>query len=126
MIGDFIGDGKVYPAVGISFGLEVLFEILKNREALNISNTKVYIIPMKNNIESLKIAKILRDNNISVDIEMNSKKIKKSLDYANQENIPFVIIIGDDELKENKVVFKDMLNNSQEIISIEEIIKRIV
>ena len=81
---------------------------------------------MKNNIESLKIAKILRDNNISVDIEMNSRKIKKSLDYANQENIPFVIIIGDDELKENKVVFKDMLNNSQEIISIEEIIKRIV
>ena len=93
---------------------------------MNISNTKVYIIPMKNNIESLKIAKILRDNNISVDIEMNSKKIKKSLDYANQENIPFVIIIGDDELKENKVVFKDMLNNSQEIISIEKIIKRIV
>ena len=125
MIGDFIGDGRKYPAVGISFGLEVLFEILKSKEDLNSSNTKVYIIPMENKIEGLKISKILRDNNINVDIEMNDRKVKKALDYANQENIPYVIIIGDEEFKENKVVLKDMNKNEQMTILIDDLVKKL-
>ena len=125
MIGDFIGDGRKYAAVGISFGLEVLFEILKSKEDLNSSNTKVYIIPMENKIEGLKISKILRDNNINVDIEMNDRKVKKALDYANQENIPYVIIIGDEEFKENKVVLKDMNKNEQMTILIDDLVNRL-
>ena len=123
MIGDFIGDGKKYPAVGISFGLDVIFDILKAREDVKKSNIDVYIIPMENNFEAIKIAQNLRKKCINVDIEMNNKKLKKALNYANVENIPYVIIIGDNELVENKVIFKDMETGMQEKVEVGEIVK---
>ena len=112
MIGEFINDGKKYPAVGISFGLDVIFEILKERQ-MYISNTEAYIIPMNNNILALKLANQLVKNKINVDIGMNNLKLKKALSIANEKNIPIVIILGDDEIKENKIIIKDMKNNFQ-------------
>lgn len=125
IIGDFIGDGKEYPACGISFGLDAIYEIIKERENLKNTNTFIYIIPMKNNVEAFKIANVLRKNNINVDIDMNNNKLKKSLNYANIENIPYVIIVGEDELKQNKVTLKDMVKGSQEKVKIEEIIGKV-
>lgn len=121
MIGDFIGDGKKYPACGISFGLDAISSVLKNNMKKN--NNLVYIIPMNNNIEALKIAQMLRKEDIIVDIEMNNKKLKKALDYANSEKIPYVIILGEDELKENKVIVKQMLENIQEKVEIKNLAK---
>lgn len=112
MIGEFIGDGKKYPAVGVSFGLDVIFEILKEKMT-KLSNIDVYIIPMNNNITALKIANELRQNNINVEIEMNNLKLKKALSIANEIKSPLVIMIGESELKENKIIIKDMRNNFQ-------------
>ena len=123
MIGDFIGDGKKYPAVGISFGLDVLFEVLRKRENIKNTNTEIYIIPMGNNIKAMEIADVLRKNGINADMEMNDKKIKKSLDFANFENIPYVIILGDEEVKENRVVIKNMNENTQKIIEIKDVVE---
>ena len=125
MIGNFIGDGKKYPAVGISFGLDVIFDILKAKGNLKNTNIDVYIIPMQNKIQALKIATDLRKQDINVDIEMNNKKLKKALNYANIEEIPSVIIIGDDELKEDKVILKNMQTGSQIKVKIEEIAKNL-
>ena len=121
MIGDFIGNGKKYPAVGVSFGLDVIFEILKDNEKLNRNNTEIYIIPMNNKIQAMKIADILRKQNINVDIEMNENKIRKSLEYANKEKIPYVVIVGEDELKQGKVILKDMEKGEQQEVDIEKI-----
>jgi histidyl-tRNA synthetase len=112
MIGDFIKDEKKYPAVGISFGLDAIFEILKEKQ-ISLSNTDVYIIPMENNVLALKMAEELRKNKISVDIEMTNLKLKKALSIINEKNIPVVIIIGENEIKENKIIIKDMKNNFQ-------------
>ena len=126
IIGDFIGDGKKYPACGISFGLDTIFEILKEKEDLKKTNIDIYIIPMGNKVEALKIANNLRNNNINIDIDMCNKKLKKALNYANTENIPLVIIIGEDELKENKVILKDMVKGTQEKIEITKIAKQVI
>ena len=112
MIGEFINDGKKYPAVGISFGLDVIFEILKERIDY-YNNIKVYILPMKNNVLALEIARNLRNNNINVDIEMNNLKLKKALNNVNDQKIPIVIILGENEIKENKIIIKDMINSIQ-------------
>ena len=112
MIGDFINDGKKYPAVGISFGLDVIFEILKEKQTY-LNNTEVFIIPMGNNYLALKLAEELRRNNIKVDVEMTNLKLKKALSIVNEKNIPIVIIIGENEVKENKIIIKDMKNNFQ-------------
>ena len=112
MIGEFINDGKKYPAVGISFGLDVIFEILREKQ-IYLCNTDVYIIPMENNALALKIADELRKNEVKVDIEMNNIKLKKALSIVNEKKVPIVIILGENEIKENKIIIKDMKNNFQ-------------
>ena len=124
MITDFINDGKQYPAVGISFGLNVIYEILKEREEFTQKAlTDIFIIPMGTEIECLKIAEILRKANYKVEVEMKQRKMKKSLEYANDENIPYVFILGEDELKQNQVSVKDMKNKTQTTISLENLVE---
>ena len=129
MITEFINDGETYPAVGISFGLTSIFELLKNREEFKDSSpVDIYIIPMGTNIESLTLANKLRELGIKVDLEMNNKKLKKSLDFCNKENIPYVIILGEDEIDSNSFKLKDMFNKEEIIINMNELdkIKEIV
>lgn len=124
MITDFINDGKQYPAVGISFGLNVIYEILKEREEFTQKAlTDIFIIPMGTEIECLKIAETLRKADFKVEVEMKTRKMKKSLEYANEENIPYVFILGEDELKQNQVSVKDMKNKTQTTISLENLVE---
>lgn len=106
IITNFIDDGNKYPAVGISFGLVPICEILSTDETK--CPYDVLIIPMGTNLESLKLANELRKNNIKVMIEMNGRKIKKALEAASKNNVPYVIIIGENELNTNLIEIKDM------------------
>ncbi len=122
MITDFISDGEIYPAVGISFGLTSIFELLKDKEEFkDTAPVDIYVIPMNTNIESLKLANNLRDLGIKVDLEMNNKKLKKSLDFCNKENIPYVIILGEDEIKNNSFKLKDMFNKEEYPINMDNL-----
>ena len=127
MITDFINDGNIYPALGISFGLSTIFEILKNKLE-NKSLIDIYIIPMNTKKESLTLANKLRSLNYKVDIEMNDRKVKKCFEYANKENIPYVIVLGEDEIKNNYFNIKNMATGEQfkinQINQIKDIIKR--
>ena len=114
MITDFIGDGNKYPAVGISFGLSTIYEILKNKEQFkNRSLIDIYIIPMNTKKESLVLANKLRNLGYKVDIEMNDKKLKKSFEYANKENIPYVIVLGEEEINNKYFYIKNMSTGQQ-------------
>ena len=121
MIGNFIGDGEEYPTVGISFGLSVIYEILKNKYDNRVSETDIYIIPMNTESESLVIANKLRESGYAVEVEMNNRKLKKSLDYANKEGIKYVIIIGSNELETGNIIIKDMINGNNIETRINEI-----
>lgn len=123
IITNFINDGNTYPAVGLSFGLEPIYVILKNEEKVDMID--YYIIPMDTEIECLSLAQKLRNKNKKVLIEMKKRKIKKSFDYANKENIPYVIVVGENEIKENKITIKNMKESSQEMIDIDEFVRRI-
>lgn len=119
MITDFIDDGTNYPAVGISFGLTSLYELLKDKYIDSLVD--IYIIPMDCNIESLKIATILRNMGYKIEIEMNNRKLKKSMEFANKEEIPYVIIIGLDEISNGVVKLKDMKKGNEYLISMDDI-----
>lgn len=122
IITDFINDGNVYPAVGVSFGLTSLYTILKDRaEFSSKSLLDFYIIPIGTEKESLKLAIELRKQGYKVDISMNGRKLKKCLDYANKANIPYVIVLGEDEINNNKFVIKDMINKNQTELSFNDI-----
>ena len=124
MITDFINNGTVYPAVGISFGLNVIYEILKDKEEFTEKAlTDIYTIPMGTEIECLKIAQKMRDAGYKVEVEMKNRKMKKALDYANIEHIPFVFILGEDELANNYISVRNMEEKTQEQISINNIVE---
>lgn len=124
MITEFIDDGEIYPAVGISFGLTSIFELLKTREDLgNSSGIKLFVIPMGVNSEALKLANDIREYGINVDVEMTGKKLKKSLDFCNKENIPYAIILGEDEVKNKLFKVKDMNDRTEYEISFDNLEK---
>ena len=126
MITDFIGNGMKYPAVGVSFGLNVIYEILKDRKEFSEKAlTDIFIIPMGTEIQCLKIAQDLRNAGYKVEVEMKNKKMKKALDYANNENIPYVLILGEDELSNNCITLKDMNNKTQEQINLDNLTEKI-
>lgn len=124
IIGNFINDGNIYPTVGISFGLSSIYELLKDRALFNDKSLiDFYIIPMDTEIESLKLANSLRKLSYKVEIDMNKRKLKKSLEFANREKIPYVIVLGDSEISNKSFKIKDMFNNREYCIKFDEIDK---
>ncbi len=126
MIGKFLNKGKDFPAVGISFGLDVIadaLQLMKKKSQKSVA--QVYVISIKTLPESLRITTKLRKAGIKADIDLIGKGISKNLDYANALGIPNVIFIGDDELKKQKVKLRNMVSGKEELLSVEECIKAI-
>ena len=109
IITTFVDDGSEYPAVGMSFGLDVIYQILvlKN-QGKKESIIDMFIIPFGTETQAFALASKLREREIKVDIEKNFKKLKKSMAYANKINVPFVIILGEDEVQQGIINVKDM------------------
>ena len=122
IIGNFINDGNTYEAVGISFGLSSIYELLKEREMFNNkSYIDFYIISINTKMESLKLANEIRKQGYKVELEMSDKRLKKCLEYASKEKIPYVIIYGEDEKEKELVNIKDMNLKKSILISNKDI-----
>lgn len=124
MITNFIDDGNLYPTVGISFGLSSIYELLKDEQKVsNQAQIDIFIISMNEPVASLKVASELRKLGYKVEIDTSNKKIKKLFEYANKENIKYVIVLGEDEIKNEKFRIKDMFNRKEYEIDMNEISK---
>lgn len=122
IITDFINDGNEYPAIGLSFGLEPIYTILKSNLEEN-SLYDVYIIPMEENYKVLELATILRNNNISTIVEYSKRKIKKCFEFADKNNIKYVIVLGSRELEMGVYTIKDMEKQEQYEFNLEELLE---
>ena len=110
----------------MSFGLVPICEILKNKDInTNKGLYDLYIVPFnrETEINSLELANRLRKNGIKVIIEMNNKKIKKCFEWANKKGIPYVTVIGEDEIKNQKLSIKNMETGEITVYSFSEIEK---
>ena len=121
---------KKLPGVGISIGLTRLFYQLSQIDAIKADReaiTDVLIIPMdlEEIDESLKIASFLREAKINTDIYLEDAKIKKKMKYADKWKIPFVIIIGENEINTKMYTLKNMKTGEQFSLSLEEITEKI-
>lgn len=104
---------KKLPGVGISIGLTRLFYKLNELnliKANKYSVADILIVPMtqediKNAVE---LASNLREQNIKTEVYLNDKKLKTKLKYADKLKIPYVIVLGEDEIKTNKIKIKNM------------------
>ena len=117
------------PGVGISIGLSRLFFQLTDNNIISTDNQSmadVLVISMDNNYEECaKIASTLREKGIKAQVDFENKKIAKKFKYADRLNVKFVIVIGEDEIKNNVVTIKDMDTGEQKTLKIEEAINLI-
>ncbi|RKN81551.1 histidine--tRNA ligase [Ulvibacterium marinum] len=117
---------KDVSGVGISFGLDRIYLVL---EELNLfPKTLEQFVQVlclnfgeKEALASLKLISTLRNSGIKADLYPTGAKIQKQFKYANNRNVPYVILLGDKELVENAFVVKNMANGEQKTFSIDSI-----
>ena len=118
---------KKLPGVGISIGLTRLFYKLQELNLIKSekkSISDVLIIPMVEDLGlPIKVANTLRENEINTEIYLNNKKLKAKFKYADKLEIPYVIVIGEDEIEKQVVKLKDMKTGEEKEIPLNEIDK---
>jgi len=125
LIGLFSGND--IPAVGFGLGFDRTIEVLEEQNLLPENNisSKVLVTIFNNDLKekSLEVYKKLRDENISCEIYLDeSAPLPKQLKYADKKGIPYVLIIGPKEVKENKVTIKNLKTGKQKTITKGEIL----
>jgi len=115
--------------VGISFGVDRIYDVMDELNLFPPSSThssKIMIASFDKEtfLYSISVLKTLRENNISAELYPDVVKMKKQLDYANAKKIPFVVVIGTDEIKSGKLTIKNMETGEQEKLNLKEIIEK--
>jgi len=122
--------GPDLPATGTTIGLDRICDVIEELNLWNLPKTKVQVLvavldPKFIN-ESLKVAQTLRERFVTVEVYPDENtKLDKQLKYADQKGVPFVLIIGEDEAKENKVTLKNMETGEQETLTLEGTLNRV-
>lgn len=120
---------KKLPGVGISIGLTRLFYKLNELQLIKANKKSiadVLVIPMVQDMTvPIQIANILRSNGINTEVFLNDKKLKAKMKYADKLEIPYVIVVGEDEINTGIVKAKNMTNGEEKEYKIDEIYKLI-
>lgn len=131
LVSMFQGAGKQTPCVGVSIGIERVFTLMEARlreekgGTLKLRNVNVLVASagvgmMK---EKMKIARLLWDANISAEFSQQEKaKLSKEVVDALERDIPFMIVIGENELAENKCQVKDIKAETAELVLISDLV----
>ena len=118
---------KKLPGVGMSIGLTRLFFILNDMNLIKVqrkSISKVLVVSMVSDLsQAIETANKLREAGINTEVYFDDKKIKAKFKYADKLRIPYVIVIGEDEIKSGTLTLKNMETGEQVGKTIEEIIE---
>ena len=127
-LAEYYTDRKL-PGVGVSIGLTRLFYKLNELQAMQEdkkSIAKVLVVSMvEDKSKAVEVAAILRKENIETEVYLEDKKIKTKFKYADKLSIPYVIVIGEEEIQNNVITLKNMETGEQDTISLEEAIIKI-
>ena len=116
--------------VGISFGADRIYDVLTelNLYPASLQSSTQLLFATFGQEEltyALSWAKALREQKIAVEVYPEPTKMKKQMGYADTKQIPFVAIVGGDEMAQNKVMLKNMTSGEQKLVSIEEIVAEV-
>ena len=117
--------------VGISFGADRIFDVLNQlelypKEAVNGTQLLFINFGEKEAAFSIGILAKARAAGIRAEIFPDAAKMKKQMSYANAKNIPFVAIVGENEMNEGKAMLKNMETGEQNLVSAEELIETLL
>ena len=114
---------KKLPGVGVSIGLTRLFYKLNELGLIKATKkaiSDIIIIPMLDDLtKPIKLATELRSLGINTEIYSNQKKLKAKMKYADKLQIPYVIVIGEDEINSNEIKLKNMETGNEETVELD-------
>ena len=116
---------KKLPGVGISIGLTRLFFVLEDQGYLNedlpSAPADVLVLPMTEELSpAIAAATALRRRDIRAQLYTEPKKFKQKMSYADKLGIPFVLLLGEDEIAQDRVSLKNMRSGVQSLLTLEE------
>ncbi len=121
--------GKQIPATGISLGIERIYEIMNSEGMFDLAGIKVgvFVVCVNEKVKKnvLKIARELRKVGVSAETELTGRDMRKQLDYANKKRIPFVLFVGEKELKKRMFTLRDMKTGEQRVLGIKQLIREL-
>ena len=114
------------PGVGISFGVDRIYDVMSELNIfpgeINKSTTVLFFnLGEKESRLAFKEMQILRNEGISCEIFYENAKMDKQFKYASKKNIPFVVIIGSNEVEQKTCIVKDLLKEEQQTIPLEDL-----
>ncbi len=116
---------KKLPGVGVSIGLTRLFYKLNEMNLIKANKksiSEVLIIPMVEDLTiPIKIANKLRSKGTNAEIYLNNKKLKAKFKYADKLKIPYVIVVGENEIQSGKYTLKNMETGEEQKIEFENL-----
>jgi histidyl-tRNA synthetase len=117
--------GKQTPATGISFGIDRLVLAMEEKKLFKTekTKTKVYIAPVADEAvkDAMQLAKKLISLGVPTEFDLMKRSLSKELDYANSKGIPFVIVLGEKEIRSGKIKLRDMKTGQEYEINLHEI-----
>lgn len=118
---------KGLTGVGVSFGADRIYDVLQELNLFPVSaaeGTRILISNFDAEAESyaLPLVQKLRENGISAELYPSAAKLKKQLSYADAKSIPYVILIGSDEMNNAELTLKDMVSGDQQKLTLDAII----
>ena len=121
---------KVLPGVGISIGLTRLFFVLNEQGMLNqernTAPADVLLLPMVEDLSpAVELATRFRNAGVRVQLYGEQKKFKAKMNYADKIGVPFVVFLGEDEIRDGVVACKDMKSGEQTKLGFEETLARV-
>lgn len=115
-----------YPTVGLSFGMESIMEMIRNRP-IETNKPLVMVIPIGETVpEGLTAAAALRNRGIHTRLADNRRKLKKTLASVSAESIPYAILIGEDEAASGMVRLKKMTEGKELTLTLKEAVELII
>ena len=124
MIGKLSGKEDM-PAVGISFGIDVISDAIKLEEKNETRKSVVqtYIVPIGDVLDdAIEVLQKLRMSGVKADIDLMNRGISKNLSYANSYKIPFVVFLGQNEVDVKKVKLRDMEKGEEKLLSVDDVV----
>lgn len=118
---------KDVSGVGISFGADRIYDVLNELELYpkhQTQNTKVFFVNFGKTEEAycLPILAKLRNAGVNAELYPEAAKMKKQMKYANSKAIPFVALIGEDEMQKGELMLKNMESGEQKSLTTEELL----
>lgn len=126
MVGLLLERNEEFPAVGISFGIDVIADAIKLEGKIKArkSVVDVYVVPIGDVMpKAISLLQALRREGIKADMDLMGKGITKNLSFANSYGIRYAIFLGETELKEKKVKLRDMEKGEEKLLSVDEVVK---